>query len=86
MSDVGDWRLQGQEAYLKGVRLRWRHWVQEQEGWDHDHCEFCGAKFGAAEPGESVLKAGYNTSDGYRWICEPCFGDFRPSFGWVVVA
>jgi hypothetical protein len=42
-----DWRLQGQEAYLQDTILHWRQWRQIHENWDHDHCEFCGAKFGS---------------------------------------
>jgi hypothetical protein len=39
-----DWRLQGQEKYLGGVTLVRRRWQQQRPDWDHDHCEFCGAK------------------------------------------
>ena len=42
----GDWRLdRGQESYLQGatlVRKPYRIW---SETWEHDHCEFCWAKF-----------------------------------------
>jgi hypothetical protein len=48
-------------------------------GWDHDHCEFCSAKFSMMD---ADLHEGYVTEDGYRWICEPCFLDFAESFGW----
>ena len=41
-----DWRLgRGQERYLQGatlVRKPYRVW---SETWEHDHCEFCWAKF-----------------------------------------
>jgi hypothetical protein len=29
-----------------------------------------------------ALREGYATSDGYRWICDRCFEDFRARFGW----
>jgi hypothetical protein len=31
-----------------------------------------------------VLRDGYTTSDNYRWICDPCFDDFRVKFEWSV--
>jgi hypothetical protein len=39
-----DWRLMGQDEYLRGatlVRKPYRLW---SETWEHDHCEFCGTK------------------------------------------
>ena len=62
------------------VRRRYRPY---SETWDHDHCEFCRAKFMLAE-GE--LQEGYCTTDEYRWICEPCFEDFRGEFRWTLAA
>ena len=45
VSGEKDWRLQGQEEYLQGatlLRTRYKAW---SEDWEHDHCEFCWAKF-----------------------------------------
>ncbi len=78
-----DWRLQGQERYLSGAILHWATWHRPRPGWDHDHCEFCGAKF-MEEPRPDTLQAGYATADRYRWICPTCFEDFRERFGWVL--
>lgn len=36
-------------ALPDGSQLKWRAWMQLRVDWDHDHCEFCGAKFGPAE-------------------------------------
>lgn len=79
-ADPHDWRLQGQEKYLKDLMLFHRNYEPCRAGWDHDHCEFCGAKFWLIEDG--VLKSGYATGDNYHWICEPCFADFREMFSW----
>jgi hypothetical protein len=80
-----DWRLQGQEKYLAGVELTWRSYRRFQNpNWDHDHCEFCWAKF-AVEDLPDVLHAGYCTLDGYRWVCKSCFEDFRGRFQWKLV-
>jgi hypothetical protein len=78
-----DWRLRRQERYLKGVVLVYRRYRQYSKDWDHDHCEFCGAKFMVTDrPG--VLHEGYATEDDYRWICPKCFEDFKDMFGWKV--
>lgn len=78
--DESDWRLQGQETYLTGVTLYRRTWTQYAPHWDHDHCEFCWAKFSAAS---DDLRDGWATDDEYRWICDTCFADFRDRFAWV---
>ena len=46
---------------------------------DHEHCEFCFDKFGESE---GMLHSGYCTLDGYRWICEQCYQDFKDQFEW----
>jgi len=76
-----DWRRQGQERFLKG-----RSWSlrghSARKDWDHDHCEFCGRKFSAAQ---GDLHRGYVTTDNYHWVCEDCFADFEEEMQWVVV-
>jgi hypothetical protein len=49
-----DWRLHGQEKYLSGVPLTLKKYTKWSETWDHDHCEFCMAKF-MEEPGADIL-------------------------------
>lgn len=85
MVDAADWRLQGQERYLKGVTLVRRSYRQNPHNpnWDHDHCEFCWAKF-SLDPNAREVEAGYCTPDDYRWICEPCFDDFNEMFDWKI--
>jgi hypothetical protein len=78
--------IQGQEQYLQGairVRHQYRKYLKNPS-WDHDHCEFCWAKF-MIEDYPDVLHEGYSTLDDYRWICENCFQDFKEMFGWKVV-
>lgn len=81
MPTSDDWRRQGQEKYLKGVKLVFMNYHPYRTGWDHDHCEFCGAKFSI---NENNLKKGYSTVDGYRWICGVCFNDFNEEFCWRI--
>ena len=83
--DQSDWRLQGQEAYRQGVVLVKRAWRRyaKNPNWDHDHCEFCHAKFSLAD---GDLAAGYSTLDAYRWICTQCFDDFAGLFKWEVAS
>ncbi len=74
-----DWRRQGQERFLNSVKLIKREYYPFREGWDHDHCEFCGDKFSLHT---SDLKEGYSTEDGYHWICNQCFNDFKEEYNW----
>lgn len=82
MNENKDWRLQGQERYLKGVTLEFKKYSKYREGWEHDHCEFCQMKF--VETGSDTLHEGYVTKDNYHWICPQCFNDFRNLFKWNV--
>ena len=86
MTEHSDWRLQGQEKYLRGQKLARRAYrpYPDDLDWDHDHCEFCWAKF-MVEDYPDVLHEGYCTLDEYRWICPTCFADFRERFGWELV-
>jgi hypothetical protein len=77
-----DWRLTGQERYLQGAAFQRRPYACPRLGWDHDHCEFCWAKFAEADAPE-VRREGYVTAEG-RWVCASCFADFRGRFGWQV--
>jgi len=79
MVEKNDWRLMGQEKYLKGKPLLHKHWEQLDPTWDHDHCEFCGKKL------EKPTDIGYCTTDQRYWICEECFHDFKEMFQWNVV-
>jgi hypothetical protein len=71
--------LQGQEKYLTGVTLVRRQLRQSRPDWDHDHCEFCGVKFGSQEASQ---QEGWTTPDEYRWICDACFSGFKDQFDW----
>jgi hypothetical protein len=85
MINESDWRLQGQEKYLKGVTLTFKPYSKHREGWDHDHCEFCQAKF--MEPNNhETLHEGYTTEDNYHWVCTKCFDDFKEMFSWDVAS
>jgi hypothetical protein len=77
-----DWRLQGQEQFLKGASLIKQKYNKYREDWEHDHCEFCGEKF--SEKPED-LYMGYSTADSYHWICEDCYNEFREIFQWVII-
>jgi len=79
---MNDWRLQGQEKYLQGKRLTFQKYERYSETWDHDHCEFCGAKF---QVNDGDYDEGYATMDRYHWVCPDCFNDFKEKFEWEVV-
>ena len=77
-----DWRLQGQERFLKGASLKLLKWTALSPNWDHDHCEFCWIKFGDTEVADAIHD-GYTTDDLEHWICPQCFEDFRQQFEWI---
>lgn len=76
-----DYRIHGQEKYLQGATLRWSDWTLKDPDWDHDHCEFCWAKF-TDQDWLDVLHSGY--TNGYHWICKTCFEDFKDRFEWQI--
>ena len=61
-----------------------------REGWDHDHCAGCWAKFAAhGSDLEPIQKEGYTTTTDYQrgpqyeWVCLTCFQDFKEAMGWI---
>lgn len=81
MISKNDWRLTNQIDYMEGVKLKRSHFPEDTKS-DHEHCEFCWEKF---DINDDSLKDGYCTLDGYRWICNECFEDFKEMFKWDVV-
>lgn len=95
-----DWRLTGQEDVLADAVLARKRYRARSETWEHEHCEFCWAKFmdpdfspehrKFIEDNPDVLTEGYTTTDehpqgaDFYWICDTCFNDFRERFGWQV--
>ena len=77
-----DWRLRSQATYLKGLRFERADWMPGEAS-DHEHCEFCWAKFADASLVQDALPWGYATADRYYWVCASCFDDFRTDFQWV---
>jgi hypothetical protein len=87
-TDRNDWRLDiggGPEMY--GVTLYWRTFTKLRDDWDHEHCEFCFAKFVESHESfatASTLSEGFVIPDGYKWVCSTCFEDFKEHFSWIV--
>ena len=81
MIEKNDWRLQGQEEYLKGETLYYKKYTKYSDEWEHEHCEFCGDKISEYD---GDLHEGYCTKDEKCWICEKCFNDFKKMFDWKV--
>jgi hypothetical protein len=79
-----DWRRQGQEKYLFGASFCLKKYSNRKTTTDHDHCEFCFAKFSDTIP--DALREGYTTQDNYRWICKQCFADFKAEFEFTVLS
>ena len=82
MDAVDEWREQGQEKYLSGIVFKLKPYTSLREDSDHDHCEFCGAKFSNKLMG--ALHQGYVSLDGYRWVCEECMKDFKVKYKLII--
>lgn len=74
-----DWRLMGQDKYLFGATFEFRKYEPHRIDWDHDHCEFCWAKF-CANQGEGWFHEGFVTEDKKHWVCNDCYKHFRDRF------
>jgi hypothetical protein len=86
MAQDDDWRIRNQDSYLQGVRLHRTTFVSPTPSWDHEHCDFCWAKFmEVGVPG--TLHEGYTHNMEFRqvWICDSCFSDFKERFAWTVI-
>ena len=85
MIENNDWRLQGQEKYLTGVKLIRTPFAPLSKTWDHEHCDFCFATFSDYD---GDLHEGYCTEPSNtatsKWICPECYADFKEYFGWVL--
>jgi hypothetical protein len=73
-----DWRRMGQEVYLHGATLTWKHYQALSAEWEHEHCEFCFRTFidahyspqGAKAPRDRPEKqtdAGYTNVEASVW-------------------
>jgi hypothetical protein len=81
MIEKDDWRLTGHQAnYLHGELLRFSAYRPPRPGWTHDRCEFCWMPF-RPQQREGFVSEGFYTED-RRWICEPCYEDFKVLFDW----
>lgn len=75
--DPNDWRLMGQEEYLRDRSFLSRTYQPYSPTWEHEHCDFCGEKISLFEGAEHE---GYVTLDNYLWVCKNCFQDFKDAF------
>jgi hypothetical protein len=97
-----DWRLTGQEDVLADAVLVRKRYRARSETSEHEHCEFCWAKFMDAdfspehrkfiEDNPDVLTEGYTTTAEHPqgadiyWVCDACFNDFKERFRWRVTS
>ncbi len=81
MVDKEDWRIMGQEGYLKKRTVFHKKFNVLTTPIGYRQCEFCYSIF-SDEPGK--LKHGYHEPISDSWICEDCFQDFKDMFQWTV--
>ncbi|MBS6591680.1 MAG: hypothetical protein KH324_09310 [Ruminococcus sp.] len=76
---MSDWRLNGQERYLYGVKLKHMNIKDKLNPSDHEHCEFCLEKISNYP---NTIHDAYCTEDEYHWVCDNCYNDFKARFNW----
>jgi hypothetical protein len=81
MTDENDWRLTANHERLRGATLSRRRYEAPSASWEHDHCEFCWAKF-MQRNGDGIQAAGYFHAGSKTWICDRCLDEFRDRFDW----
>ena len=69
----------GRYELLRGRTFCKKRYQTKSDRWDHDHCEFCWAKF--TEDIDGTEHEGFTTTDRYYWICDECFELFKNHFG-----
>lgn len=87
VADEGDWRLRGQESYLRGATLLWKAYRARSEQAEHDHCEFCWTKF--MDPSFSSEHARYVEDhpdvlvEGYAVQCGKTIDGVKDDYWWI---
>ena len=76
---MSDWRLNGQERYLYGVKLKHMNIKDKLNPSDHEHCEFCLEKISNYH---NTIHDAYCTEEEYHWVCDNCYNDFKARFNW----
>ena len=77
-----DLREQGQEKYLSGLVFEKKRYQKYSETWEHDHCEFCNAKF-SEDPSLECFHEGFSAKENYYWGCENCFDFFKEKYNLI---
>lgn len=80
MVESTDWRWNGQERFLYGVRFRPERYAATSPHWDHEHCEMCGDKISEYE---GDTNDAYCSADKRHWVCPRCFADFAVVLKWT---
>ena len=79
-----DWRIGGQESYLKNKKLKHIKFSRSLVYEDYDQCEFCYDIFDDPNGNESNNLMAYYEPEKKVWICEQCYNDFKQYFNWTV--
>lgn len=83
MVSKDDWRLRGQEDYMRKYKFKYKKFVSQNSGARHAHCEFCWHKFMENPYGvEDCTSHGYCSLDEKYWVCNECFEDFKEMLSW----
>ncbi len=84
MIEENDWRLRGQEEYMKSLQFEFIQFIPKRGSSVHVHCEFCWHKFmECPENVEDCSNQGFCSVDERYWVCKECFKDFKEMFNWT---
>ena len=75
-----DWRITGQEGYLKGKGLYLKEVIDSTDT-SKKHLPQCNFCFSIIAKGDHAYYEPINDV----WICKKCFEDFREHFYWIVI-
>ena len=80
-----DWRLRGQEEYMKNIKFQYVKFTSQESLSLHTQCEFCWHKFMENPEGVKDCSGyGYRSLNRRYWVCEKCFEDFKKMFCWSI--
>lgn len=75
-----DWRIMGQEGYLKDKKLQHMKFNRAMCTEDNDQCDFC---YSLLDGDNQDASYAYFEPITKSWICERCYKDFKDHFNWI---
>ncbi len=71
-------------ARLRGAQFKYQAYKMPKPTWDHDHCEFCWAKFMESGNTDALLEGYYCKSED-TWVCPKCYEEKNVEYQWELI-